>query len=376
MRKLVRNILLFLNILLAGLLLILYVSVNISPATWWVVGFLTLSYPFVLFLNLFFIVWWMLFRKWYFILSLACILLGWGHLKSTMQVNFKNPKTSEGQRSLRLLTYNVRLFNYYEWHKDTSAWTSIIAYIKQQDPDIVCFQEFVTLPGSNHDLESLKRQLKSLEYTHVFYTNRIPGKLDFGMATFSKYPIVRKETIEFAASLNGSMSSDIVVGTDTIRIYNCHLQSIRLRNDYNNLLDSLLFNYSEKQLDELKDISIRLKQAYIQRAQQVDILSEHIGLSPYPVIICGDFNDTPVSYTYKNLSADKKDAFIESGSGTGTTFRGNFPYVRIDYILFDPWFTSEYYNTDRINWSDHYPVLARFRIGETADSAGRHSLPK
>jgi endonuclease/exonuclease/phosphatase (EEP) superfamily protein YafD len=182
--------------------------------------------------------------------------------------------------------------------------------------------------------------------------------------------------IEFNESLNGSMSSDIVIGNDTIRIYNCHLQSIRLRNDYNDLLDSLIFNYNEKQLDELKDISIRLRQAYIQRARQVDILTAHIASSTYPVIVCGDFNDTPVSYTYKSLSKNKKDVFIESGSGIGTTFRGNFPYVRIDYILYSPWFKSEYYHAEKVNWSDHYPVRVRFRLGETADSANRHSPRK
>jgi endonuclease/exonuclease/phosphatase family metal-dependent hydrolase len=222
----------------------------------------------------------------------------------------------------------------------------------------------------------MKRYLKSLSYTHVYYTDRIPGKLDFGMATFSKYPIVRKEMIEFNESLNGSMSSDIVIGNDTIRIYNCHLQSIRLRNDYNDLLDSLIFNYNEKQLNELKDITIRLRQAYIQRAHQVDILTGHIASSAYPVIVCGDFNDTPVSYTYKSLSKNKKDVFIESGSGIGTTFRGNFPYVRIDYILYSPWFKSEYYKSEKVNWSDHYPVRVRFRLGEKADSAGLHSPRK
>jgi endonuclease/exonuclease/phosphatase family metal-dependent hydrolase len=367
---------LILNALLAALLLIIYISVHISPARSWIFAFLSLSYPFVLFLNLFFVIWWILFRKWFFILSLICILLGWGYLKSSFQINFKNPKNPEEGRSLHLLTYNVRLFNYYEWNKDTSAWTDIFEYIRKQDPDIVCFQEFIALPGTRHDLANMKQHLKSLSYTHVYYTDRIPGKLDFGIATFSKYPIVRKEMIEFDESLNGSMSSDIVIGTDTIRIYNCHLQSIRLRNDYNDLLDSLIFNYNEKQLDELKDITIRLRQAYIQRARQVDILTRHIASSAYPVIVCGDFNDTPVSYTYKSLSKNKKDVFIESGSGIGTTFRGNFPFVRIDYILYSPWFKSEYYQAEKVNWSDHYPVRVRFRLNEMADSADRHSPRK
>src|SRR5690606_11878790 len=115
--------------------------------------------------------------------------------------------------------------------------------------------------------------LVPLTYSHVYYTDNVPRKLNFGMATFSKYPIVRKKMIDFEESLNGAISSDIVVRNDTIRVFNCHLQSIRLRNDYNDLLDNLLFNYSDEKLDELKDLSARMRQAYIQRAAQVDTLT-------------------------------------------------------------------------------------------------------
>ena len=240
----------------------------------------------------------------------------------------------------------------------------------------MCFQEFITLPGTHHDLINLKRKMEPLTYSHVYYTDNVPGKINFGMATFSKYPIIQKKMIDFKESLNGSICSDIVVNHDTIRVYNCHLQSIRLRKDYNDLLDSLIFNYSEKQLDELKDISVRMRQAYIQRADQVDIIKQDIRISPYPVIVCGDFNDTPVSYTYKTLSKELSDVFIESGSGTGTTFRGNFPYVRIDYVFYGPGFTSNYYHTEKVDWSDHYPVITRFTIGEREDSSDPHSRLK
>jgi endonuclease/exonuclease/phosphatase family metal-dependent hydrolase len=196
------------------------------------------------------------------------------------------------------------------------------------------------------------------------------------MVTFSRYPIVNKKMIDFKESLNGSISSDIVVNGDTLRIFNCHLQSIRLRKDYNDLVDSLIFNYSEKQLDELKDISVRMRQAYKQRAGQVDIMAGYIRSSPYPVIVCGDFNDTPVSYAYTKISKGLKDAFIESGSGMGTTYRENFPYVRIDYVLYSSYFSSLYFHTEKIRWSDHYPVMTRFVLNEKADSTGQHSLRK
>ncbi len=376
MRKIVRNIILAVNVVLAAFLIISFLSVHVSPADSWVFAFISLAYPILLLINLAFVVFWIIFRKWFFLISLFCIFLGWNALRSTFQIHFKKPHEVTNSRTINMLTYNVRLFNYYQWQKDTAAWQRIIDFIHSEKPDIVCFQEFITLPGTNHDLENLKKKMAPLSYSHVYYTDQVPHKINFGMATFSRYPIVNKKMIEFRGSLNGSISSDIVINGDTVRIFNCHLQSIRLRKDYNDLLDSLIFNYSEKQLDELKDISFRMRQAYIHRAQQVDIMIRHIRSSPYPVIVCGDFNDTPVSYSYTNLSKGLKDAFMKSGNGFGTTFRENFPYVRIDYVLYSPVFTSHNYHTARVNWSDHYPVMTSFTRGEKADSTGRHSRPK
>jgi len=367
---------LIINVVLAILLLITALSVYVSPATSWIFAFIALMYPIVLILNVLFVLFWLFFRKWLFLVSLFCILLGWNSLKKFFQIQIKHPDPVLLENTISLLTYNVRLFNYYQWNKDTASWQKIVDYVHNEDPDIVCFQEFITLPGTHHDLDNLKKKLKPLSYSHVYYTDRVPRKINIGMATFSKFPIVRKEMIDFKESLNGSICSDLVIGNDTIRVYNCHLQSIRLRKDYNDLLDSLIFNYSDKQLDELKDISVRMRQAYIQRAEQVDILAKHIKSSPYPVIVCGDFNDTPVSYTYYKIARNLKDAFIESGSGIGNTFRGNLPYVRIDYVLYGPPFHAHHYTTKKINWSDHYPVTTHFTLHEKADSTGQHSRPK
>ena len=104
-------------------------------------------------------------------------------------------------------------------------------------------------------------------------------------------------------------------------------------------------------------------------------MAEKVHESPYPVILCGDFNDTPVSYTYHKLSRKLNDAFIGSGIGMGTTFRGNFPYVRIDYMLYSNDFKAYRYQTGKINWSDHYPVMARFKL-KTADWSDLRSRRK
>ena len=360
MKNFISKILLIANILAAFSLIATYLSVYISPASSWIFAFIGLGYPFILIINVLFILLWLVFRKWYILISILTIALGWNIFREYFQFQPKGKEPALKEKQIRLLTYNVRLFNYYQWDKDTATWSKIIGYIHQENPDIVCFQEFITVPGSKHNLENLKKKMAPLSYSHVYYTDQVPGKINFGMATFSRFPMVHKKMIEFKNTLNGSIATDMVSGTDTFRLYNCHLQSIRLRNDYNDVLDSLIFNYSDKQLDNLKDLSSRMKQAFIQRASQVDILSAEIRSSPYPVIVCGDFNDTPVSYAYHKIGNKLEDAFIEAGSGTGNTFRGNLPYVRIDYVFYTAPLHAHHYRTKKIRLVRSLPFNGGF----------------
>jgi len=353
-----------------------YLSVYISPASYWIFAFIGMGYPFILIFNILFILLWIFFRKWYALISVITIAIGWNIFREYFQFQPKVKEPLVKEKQVRLLTYNVRLFNYYQWEKDTATWSKIINYIHEEKPDIVCFQEFITVPNGKHNLDNLKKKMGPLSYSHVYYTDRVPGKINFGMATFSRYPMVHKKMIEFRNSLNGSIATDMIVGRDTIRIFNCHLQSMRLRNDYNDVLDSVIFNYSEKQLDNLKDLSSRMRQAFVQRASQVDILAGEIRSSPYPVIVCGDFNDTPVSYAYHKIGNELEDAFIEAGAGTGNTFRGNLPYVRIDYVFYNGPLHARHYRTKKIHLSDHYPLTVDFTIHEKADSTGHNSRRK
>ena len=133
------------------------------------------------------------------------------YFQGILSISAQRKGTCDSGKQIRLLTYNVRLFNYYQWDKDTATWSKIINYIHQENPDIVCFQEFITLPSSKHDLDNLKKRMAPLNYSHVYYTDRVPGKINFGMATFSKFPMVHKKMIEFKNSLNGSIATDMVV---------------------------------------------------------------------------------------------------------------------------------------------------------------------
>ena len=150
--------------------------------------------------------------------------------------------------------------------------------------------------------------------------------------------------------------TDMIINSDTVRVYNCHLQSYRLKTAEINRIDSLNFDNNSESKAKLKALAQKFKDAVIKRAEQAATLREHLNQCKYPVIVCGDFNDTPVSFTYRTVRGDLKDSFTESGKGTANTYNGKLPSFRIDYILYSPKFTSCNFEVSTLNHSDHYPV--------------------
>jgi endonuclease/exonuclease/phosphatase family metal-dependent hydrolase len=181
----------------------------------------------------------------------------------------------------------------------------------------------------------------------------------YGNATFSIYPIVNTGSIRFRNTIyNISIFSDIKVGEDTIRVYNNHLQSIYFNSANYRFLDNPKIPYDNQQLDEIRDISVRLKDAFEIRAEQADTIAAHIAGCPYRVIVCGDFNDTPASYTYYRISEGMTDAFARAGWGSGRTYIGKFPSFRIDYILHSEEFESLFFTRKKVRLSDHFPIIS------------------
>ena len=201
--------------------------------------------------------------------------------------------------------------------------------------------------------------IKGKYYSHIHYTieNR---NFNYGIATFSKYPIVNRGVINFRNSSNSSIYTDVVINSDTVRIFNNHLQSIRFnKNNYTFITNSKALKDDER-LKEIKDISFRLRDAFIKRASQANILSKHIQNSPFPVIVTGDFNDVPVSYSYKRMKQGLNDSFIEAGKGIRRTYMGKFPSFRIDFILHSDEIKCVNFDIPNVRLSDHYPVTSEF----------------
>lgn len=372
MRKALYIFLLFANLAVAFILLLAYLSTHISPAKIWILAFIGLIYPYVLTANILFVILWTLKWKREALISLAIILLGWNHLID--YIPFRFPKSYEkavkdtlNYKDLKILSYNVRAFNIYEWLDDRATSNNIFNLIRSERPDIVCMQEYYTGKPLPNNPEEIKQAFKETPYSHIHYAYLTGKATGYGIATYSRYPIVKKGVVRFLNTNNISIYSDILIEKDTIRVYNNHLQSLNFQKSNYNFLDSIRFRYNEKQMSQVRDISRRLRDAFIKRSVQVDSVSFHIKSSPFPVIVCGDFNDTPVSYTYRKMRAGLKDSFVSTGEGFGSTYLGVFPSFRIDYIFHSPRFTTIDFERIRAKLSDHYPIICHLRYSPSGE---------
>ena len=351
MKTVLKDIIIALNLLAVLALLIAYSSVYISPAKLWFPAILGLAYPYLLFLNILFILYWLFSTSKMALLSILVILLGFNHLQDYFQI--KSRKTDK--KGLVICSYNVKNFS---GTNDTVKWKNnlitIRDFLRNKEPDIVCMQEvnFNSLRGFNPFLTEAGKPDPQMQTT-VADKSGSP-------VIYTRYPIVNKGEIRFEKTSNMIVFADIKIEKDTFRIYSCHLQSYRFTNEDINSLDAISLEDQDKNLEEVHLFGSKLKRAFIKRSEHADRLREHINHSPYPVIVCGDFNDTPVSYAYHTVRGqDLKDAFIESGTGIGNSYLGRLPSFRIDYILHSSKFEGYNFTVDKVNYSDHYPVSCK-----------------
>jgi endonuclease/exonuclease/phosphatase family metal-dependent hydrolase len=353
------KIVLAVNFLAVIFLLLSYLSPFISPEHFTILAFFGLAYPVTVAINILFMVAWMILGKWRLFFSLFAILLGFNHILSLFQLNSEEPVTP-GNKSIKILTYNVRVFDHFNKKSNITTRNKIFSFLKSTDANIYCFQEFYdNKNGEFPVLDTLSRLLNVDRYVSEYFDKDVNQHYT-GLVTMSKLPILGGGNIRVDSnSPNFAIYSDILSGNDTIRVYNLHLESIRLSKE-----DYLFYDEIGKQTDkaELKEgsakILIKLYRAFKIRAKQSNLLKEHISQSPYPVFVCGDMNDTPNSYAYHQISSGLKDSFMEAGRGLGNTYNGIFPSFRIDYILHSSEYQCISYKKGKIKTSDHFPVTA------------------
>ena len=258
-------------------------------------------------------------------------------------------ETKNTEKSISLLSYNVHFFNFF---KPDNA----LDYIKFCNADIICIQEFACSKNllDKFSLAAIRLNLYKYPYSHIEFLSSNKN-MKKGIATFSKYPIIKKEQIHFNSKNHNAINSYVKVGRDTLQVINCYLESNRLTTE-----DKDITKW-EKENDPIKNIYNKLSRAANERRKQADLIvskkNENI-----PSIVCGDMNDVPSSYVYRRLRGDYKDAFLSLGKGLGNTFHEGIYNFRIDYIFFNNFVEPHLFSVDKIEKSDHYPILFKFEL--------------
>lgn len=259
---------------------------------------------------------------------------------------------------ISVATLNTQLFGYFDDNKKNKpTWeTDVVDAINALNPDFLCLQEFLSL--GEYDLDFYKRKLG---YKHAYFKVLKDGrkKGSFGIVIFSKYPIIDSGGVEFS-EYTGNMGAwiETEVNDQKIKLMNVHLQSIRFsREDYKVIEKPK----QEINMEESKTLLKRVKDAAKIRANQVEQLIWYIEDSELPLLLCGDFNEPPVSYSYGQICPLLKDVYSQTNFGLETTYTGKFPAYRIDYIFHDKaWKAIEYQS--KIVPSDHKLVFAKIEI--------------
>jgi endonuclease/exonuclease/phosphatase family metal-dependent hydrolase len=357
LRKFIYRILLGVNIFFGFTLLIAYLAVHINPEDFALPAFFGLAYPYLLLVNIIIVIVWAMLLRFEALISVFIIALGFTHFSNYIQLTKPGGDKSN---SFKVISYNVRLFNYFEGKNGATSQKRVIEYLKSQNPDILCMQEFFVAGSPAETDTAIKKALGGKYYSHIKVFGSGKNKY-YGIATYSKYPIVNKGEIVHPGSSSLSIYTDVLIKGDTFRIYNNHLQSFRLRRMERNFMEEITAAENKETIDEVKSLSRSLKKGFVKRAIQAQIVKGNINRSKYPVIVVGDFNDTPVSYSYRKIRNGLNDSFVNSGYGAGFTYRGNYPPNRIDYILYDNSLVNSFFEIKKVKFSDHYPIVAYFR---------------
>ena len=346
----------------ALILLLTYCAPHVSPVTNWPLAVLAMTFTFQIAVHVFFVGWWAFFRPKRMLLSGVLLVAGYSHIRDHIQFfGHTNPTSEVVGKPAKLMSYNVRVFDLYNWTHNKETRNSMFELFKREDPDILCLQEYFYSPDPMffRTKEPLVNDL-GLKNAHERYTQHARYRSHFGIATFTKLPIIARGHIPFPSNPdNQCIWTDIKVDNDTVRVYNAHLASYHFGDEDYKFIKEL---DTDTHLDTLKSggtkILKRLRHGFILRADETQRIADHIAQSPYPVVYCGDMNDVPMSYGYARLRTHLDDAFTKSGKGLGGTYIGNLPKLRIDHIMIGPELEAWDFHTLPEAYSDHHAITS------------------
>ncbi len=308
--------------------------------------------PIFALINLFFFIYWIFVFKWPFILFIASLFFGY----SDWILLYKFPSNSISvSNGLKIMSFNVRLFNSYNWIELDNVPNQIESFVLKEDPDVLCFQEF-----------SVEESPEFLNYKYR-YVQSLTKNGDNGLSILSKYPLYNKGLINFENSNNGGIYSDLKYKNDTIRIYNIHFESLHLSSN-----DSIITREYSKKIKKRLDKVVRtfrqrksrqqIEKIFDIQEKQVLKFNEIQKKNDNLSIVCTDLNNNAFSKPYRLLSSNYNDSFAQKGSGIGTTYKiASIPF-RIDFILVDPRLEVIRFETYDLSLSDHKPISAVIKL--------------
>lgn len=358
------------NGLFIGLLLLSGLSTQVNPERFVFFSFLGLSFIPLIIINVLFVAFWIVKLKWYFVFSLLALIITFSSFKNIFPIhNSKNIQFVQNDSTqFTLLSYNVKLFDFYKKNKGLDNYNKTVNYLLEKDADIVCLQEFgyFNKKGYLNAADILTVMAKKYKYRHIEYYINSDETSTYGVATFSKYPIIKRKTVDYESKFNFTICSEIQIRDKVVQLYNCHLESNQLTLDDKKMMFELVDSTSQEKIAQTTGLLFRkFGNAAKLRAKQADAISGSIQEGDSTVVLCGDFNDSPVSYTYRKIKGDLVDAFSSTSSGMGITYT-EFPFLfRIDYIFHSSNIVSGKFEIERVEFSDHYPISCVIDLGVT-----------
>ena len=364
LRRFIKSTLAGINIVIALVFLLGCYSNWFDPEKYWFTGLATLSAFYALLLLIAFLLFWLFTKPVLMMISIISLLLAWQPMKHLFKLRLSPNFTMKKQNShIRVMSWNVEHFDILEHKSRPQGKNEMIDLVNTYTPDVACFQEMVGSDSIPRAINYIPYFMKRLNMADCFYSYN--HKLDFdndhhfGVIIFSKYPVINKKTVGYPPYDYNSIFQyvDILKGSDTFRVFNFHLQSLKFSDRNKQYIEDPTLK-DETDIENSKNILSKFKRGFLKRGIQSNRIKEEINKSPYPVIVCGDFNDVPNSYAYNRIGEGLNNAFAEKGAGIGRTYSGISPTLRIDNIFSDQRFEILQYIRVQKKLSDHFPIIA------------------
>ena len=371
LRKVSKKFFIVTNIAVAVAFLLVCCTSFLSPGRYWYIAVLGIGFPFIVLTLVLFLFFWLFFKSRWAILPLLTLLVGWTQVHALFGLHlFSSFKMKKPEDALRIMQWNVSRLDQMNLKRPGGTFRQpIFDYIKKMDPDVLCMEEFLESNNPRAFSENIPYVTNALQYPYHFFARdhrRLNGVYEHGVIIFSRYPILDTLRIRYSgpdSSKTGEslIHVDIEVKGQRIRVFATHLQSLRFDgSDYSAM--KTIAKVEDGVMDKSKGILKKFKLAYFLRSGQAELVRREKDASPYPTVLCGDFNDVPNSFTYSRIKGDDNDAFLASGFGIGRTYASLSPTLRIDYILTGKKLKVIQFKKAVLRYSDHYPLVADIKL--------------